>query len=125
MVGPRGGSLFNERDDPVPHSGLRKDSVDSPSVNTLPREIPEGCRLVLPISSPVLGRHPMLDTGLVGGGTTWEEDAQGTPTQCPISPSILAYEDYTCILVQYTKQNSMGVYEDEDYTCIRRQNIPA
>ena len=38
----------------------------------------------------------MIDSGLVGstdGGTTRAEDAQGTPTQSHISPSILVYEE--------------------------------
>jgi hypothetical protein len=38
----------------------------------------------------------LIDSGLdlSGIGTTRAEDAQGTPTQSHISPSILAYEDY-------------------------------
>ena len=35
------------------------------------------------------------DSGLVGLGTTRTEDAQGTPTQVHVSPSILVYEDET------------------------------
>jgi len=37
----------------------------------------------------------VIDSGLVGSGrgTTRAEDAQGTPTQSHISPSILVYED--------------------------------
>jgi len=35
----------------------------------------------------------MIDSGLVGRGTARAEDAQGTPTQSHISPSILVYED--------------------------------
>ena len=37
----------------------------------------------------------LIDSGLVGGGTTRAEDAQGTPTQSHILPSILVYEDYS------------------------------
>ena len=40
----------------------------------------------------------MIDSGLAGStagrGTTRAKDAQGTPTQSHISPSILVYEDY-------------------------------
>jgi len=39
----------------------------------------------------------LIDSGLVGStdgrGTTRAEDAQGIPTQMPMSPSILVYED--------------------------------
>ena len=34
-----------------------------------------------------------IDSGLVGRGTGRAEDAQGTPTQSNVSPSILVYED--------------------------------
>ena len=40
--------------------------------------------------------HQVIDSGLVGlsgWGTARAEDAQGTPTQSHISPSILVYED--------------------------------
>jgi len=40
---------------------------------------------------------PMIDSGFVGstnlGGAARAEDAQGTPSQSHISPSVLAYED--------------------------------
>ena len=44
---------------------------------------------------PVQVQHlfEMIDSGLVRRGTTRAEDAQGTPTQSHASPSILAYED--------------------------------
>jgi len=35
----------------------------------------------------------LIDSGLVGRGTTRAEDAQGTPDQSRISPNILVYED--------------------------------
>ena len=35
----------------------------------------------------------LIDSGLVGRGATRAEDAQGTPTQSHISPSILVYKD--------------------------------
>ena len=41
----------------------------------------------------VLHLFGMIDSGLVGRGTTRAEDAQGIPTQSHESPSILAYED--------------------------------
>ena len=37
----------------------------------------------------------MIDSGLAGRGAARAEDAQGTPTQSPMSPSILVYEDNT------------------------------
>ena len=40
-------------------------------------------------------RVGLLNGFLSGRGTTRAEDAQGTPTQSHISPSILVYEDYT------------------------------
>ena len=46
---------------------------------------------VLPPRQPPF--PPMIDSGLVGGGAARAEDAQGTPTQSHISPSILVYED--------------------------------
>ena len=36
----------------------------------------------------------VIDSGLAGRGAARAEDAQGTPTQSHISPSILVYEDY-------------------------------
>jgi len=45
--------------------------------------------------SCVAASHEVIDSGLVGSGrgTTRAEDAQGTPTQSHISPSILVYEE--------------------------------
>ena len=51
------------------------------------------------------GVWPLIDAGLVGStdfhssgrGTTRAEDAQGTPTQSHISPSILVYEENRCL----------------------------
>ena len=36
----------------------------------------------------------MIDSGLVGRGTARVEDAQGTPTQSHISPSIPVYQEF-------------------------------
>ena len=36
---------------------------------------------------------PAIDPGLVGWGAARAEDAQGTPTQGHVSPSILVYEE--------------------------------
>ena len=44
--------------------------------------------------------------------TARAEDAQGTPTQSHISPSILVYEDYGRVYIV--------VYEDNVYSSIRR-----
>jgi len=43
----------------------------------------------------ILGfRVPCVEFKFYGRGTARAEDAQGTPTQSHISPSILVYEDY-------------------------------
>ena len=60
-----------------------------------------------PISYPILGWYQtkdslwgVIDSGLVGStdfygrGAARAEDAQGTPTQSHISPSIVVYEEY-------------------------------
>jgi len=45
----------------------------------------------------------------VGGRvTTRAEDAQGTPTQSRISPSILGYEDNPCVPFQFTVSGVLG-----------------
>ena len=44
--------------------------------------------------------------GISGRGTTSAEDAQGTPTQSHISPSILVYEDYQSVA------GALGASED-------------
>ena len=45
-----------------------------------------------------------MDRLRVGGGTARAEDAQGTPTQSHISPSILVYEDETVAVAVLTAE---------------------
>jgi len=42
---------------------------------------------------PICDSIPVIDSELVGRGAARAEDAQGTPTQSHISPSILVYEE--------------------------------
>jgi len=66
----------------------------------------------------------VIDSGLVGStvgrGTTRAEDAQGTPTQSHISPSILVCEDKFTSIRRYAVPGvispSILVYEDK-YPC--------
>ena len=46
------------------------------------------------IDTSALWLRTMIDSGLAGRGTTRAQDAQGTPTQSDISPSIIAYDEY-------------------------------
>ena len=67
---------------------FKKTKLDIPWI--LVKAIPYGYRGVLTDKVTEARLELVIDSGL---GTTRAEDAQGTPTQGHISPSILVYED--------------------------------
>ena len=56
---------------------------------------------------------------MIGRGTTKAEDAQGTPTQSHISPSMIVYEDKT---PKQRARRAPDLIGPARYTSIRRQN---
>ena len=91
-IGPWGGVVSYEQGTPVnPNPELRVSST------TLTRRVELTCLVKLTDGLRVgcfNGISFITSTGASGRGAARAEDAQGTPTQSQISPSILVHEEY-------------------------------